>query len=94
MTDRDTGDFEGLPPDEATDSDEIGFEEPLDPPDHWSAANKYGTTPFEESLGEPIDLQLRAEVPDRPPRRNRGVPRSLQDEFDGSVHHIVGPDER
>jgi hypothetical protein len=94
MSDPDTGDFEGLPPAEATDPDEIGVEEPPDPPDRWVGATKYGTTPFEESVGEPIDLQLKAERPDviqRDP--NRGVPRELREQFDGSVHQIVDDDE-
>ncbi|HEY3258976.1 MAG TPA: hypothetical protein VGJ95_01690 [Pseudonocardiaceae bacterium] len=64
MTDRDTGDFEGLPPDEATDQDEVGELEYTDPPDDWAAADRYGTTPREENEGEPLSLRLTEELPE------------------------------
>jgi len=67
MTDRDTGDFEGLPPDEATDPDEVGEAEYTDPPDDWEAANRFGTTPREQSEGEPLSLRLTEEMPDDAP---------------------------
>ncbi|WP_414638016.1 hypothetical protein [Actinophytocola sp.] len=43
------------------------LEEALDPPEHYSGVNKWGTTPFEESQGEPLDSKLRAEQPDVQP---------------------------
>ncbi|MDX6738558.1 hypothetical protein [Actinocorallia sp. A-T 12471] len=36
----------------------------IDPPDRWSSAERYGTTEDEQREGEPLDLQLSAEVPD------------------------------
>ena len=64
MTDRDTGDFEGLSPEEATDSDEVGELESTDPPEDWTAADRWGVTPFEEAEGEPLSLRLTEELPD------------------------------
>jgi hypothetical protein len=96
MTDRDTGDYEGLSPEEALDSDEVGLEdEPLDPPDRWSGATRYGTTPFEESTGEPLDLQLRAEQPDvLRADSDEELPEELRDQYDGSVHHVIDTDQQ
>lgn len=66
MPDQDTGDFDGLPPDEATDSDERdeNDEEYTDPPDDWVAADRYGVTHREESEGSPLSLRLTEELPD------------------------------
>jgi hypothetical protein len=73
MTDRDTGDFEGLSPEEATDLDEVGEEECTDPPDDWQAADRFGTTPREQSEGEPLSLRLTEELPDgAPPEADEG----------------------
>jgi hypothetical protein len=47
------------------DSDPL--EEAMDPPESWSEADKYGTTPFEQSQGEPLDMKLDAEQPDVEP---------------------------
>jgi len=37
---------------------------PMPPLDHPQAVNQWGTTPFEERVGEPLDLRLRREQPD------------------------------
>ena len=58
MSDRNTGDFEGLPPDEATDPDEQPHEEDADPPEEWVAADRWGTTSREQREGEPLSLRL------------------------------------
>lgn len=69
-----------LRPMEALDSDEVrndGGDEVVDPPEHWSEADKYGMTPREEREGEPLDEKLAAEEPD--PSADRLLP---QDEAD------------
>lgn len=43
------------------------LEEGMDPPEEWSAADGYGTTPYEQSQGEDIDQKLAAERPDVQP---------------------------
>ena len=51
--------------------DDRGLEEPLDegysPPEKWSAGQRYGNTPLEESMGESIDQRLEQEVPEPDP---------------------------
>jgi hypothetical protein len=50
--------------------------DPLDtgiaPADHWSGANRYGTTPAEERAGEPLDMRLAEEEPDIDPYAEPG----------------------
>ncbi|GLZ28566.1 hypothetical protein Lesp02_07560 [Lentzea sp. NBRC 105346] len=36
----------------------------MDPPEHWSEADKYGTTPYEQSHPRPLDSRLAEEQPD------------------------------
>ncbi len=58
---------ETLTPSEALDEDELRadpLEAGIDPPEHWSAANRYGTTPREVREGEPLDRRLAEEEPD------------------------------
>jgi hypothetical protein len=43
------------------------LEEGMDPPEGWSEANRYGTTPYEQSQGEDLDRKLSAERPDVQP---------------------------
>lgn len=55
---------------EDLDEDRLGadpLEEGADPPEHWSEADRYGTTPFEQSQGEGLDRKLEAERPDVQP---------------------------
>lgn len=52
---------------ESLDSDEIGVSDGDDvvtPPDHWVAADKFGTTGQEEHDGESLDQKLAEEEPD------------------------------
>lgn len=52
---------------EQLDEDEMRvdpLEEGIEPPEHWSEASKYGTTPFEEHQGETLDQRLEQEEPD------------------------------
>ncbi|MCE7011414.1 hypothetical protein LWC34_52685 [Kibdelosporangium philippinense] len=36
----------------------------MDPPEHWSGADKYGTTPYEQSHPRPVGERLKEEQPD------------------------------
>jgi hypothetical protein len=78
-------DDQTLSPSESTDSDEVRNQDGdivVDPPDDWSAANRFGMTEREESEGESLDYKLSAEEPDvvpepgpaaeRPARVHRG----------------------
>lgn len=56
-----------LSPMESTDSDNVlndDGDEVVDPPEDWSAADKYGMTAEEEREGESLDDRLAAEEPD------------------------------
>jgi hypothetical protein len=61
------GPGETLNPSESTDSDEVRNDDGdivVDPPDHWSEADKFGMTAREEQEGESLDDRLAAEDPD------------------------------
>ena len=89
MSDQDSGDFEGLPPDEATDTDELLDEDDADAPEHWVAADRWGTTPREEAEGEPLSLRLTQEEPeDAPPEPDQPVADTPLEEL-----HLVDQDE-
>jgi hypothetical protein len=45
------------------------LEEGMDPPEHWSGADKYGTTPYEQRHPRPLDDRLDEERPDVDPDR-------------------------
>jgi hypothetical protein len=89
--------------DSLADSDR-GLADPLDegysPPEKWSAAQGYGNTPLEESLGESLDQRLEQEVPEPDPYEVAEA-EDLDDEVDepGSVAgderagRLVDPDE-
>ncbi|ONI84632.1 hypothetical protein ALI22I_29255 [Saccharothrix sp. ALI-22-I] len=36
----------------------------MDPPEHWTGADKYGTTPYEQAHPRPLDERLGEEQPD------------------------------
>jgi hypothetical protein len=97
MSDPDTGDFEGLRPQEATDSDERGETEYTDPPDDWTAADRFGTTPREQREGPPLSLRLTEELPeDAPPEPEQNMPPDPErpDDTDGPDRlHVVDTDE-
>lgn len=55
---------------EELDEDELGvdpLEEGVEPPERWSVAESYGTTPYEQEQGEDLDRKLAAERPDVEP---------------------------
>jgi hypothetical protein len=52
---------------ESTDSDEVRNDDGdivVDPPEHWSEANRFGMTEREEREGPSLDAKLAAEQPD------------------------------
>ncbi|GAB3008535.1 hypothetical protein [Saccharothrix stipae] len=52
---------------EQLDEDELGvdpLEEGVDPPEHWSGADRHGTTPREQREGETLDQRLAQEEPE------------------------------
>ena len=56
-----------LNPSEGTDSDEVRNRDGdivVDPPEHWSEADKFGMTAREEREGESLEDRLAAEEPD------------------------------
>jgi hypothetical protein len=55
---------------EDLDEDALGvdpLEEGMDPPEHWTEADKYGTTPYEQSHDRPLDERLAEEERDTRP---------------------------
>ena len=56
-----------LPPDEATDSDEVrnaDGDDVVDPPDDWQGADRFGMSSEEATRGESLDDKLSAETPE------------------------------
>jgi hypothetical protein len=61
---------------EQLDEDELAadpLEEGMDPPDHWSAADRYATPPREQREGEPVERRLAEEEPDIVPEGQRSA---------------------
>ncbi len=90
MSDRDSAEPETLSPSEALDEDDLRvdpLEEGVEPPEHWSAANRFGTTPREIREGEPMDQRLAEEVPDTEPEPvpERPLAATPADQLDESV---------
>lgn len=59
--------LDALPPDEATDSDELlnaDGDEVVDPPEGWHGADKFGLTQQEAVQGESLEDKLDAERPE------------------------------
>ena len=84
--------------------DDRGLEEPLDegfsPPEKYSAAQRWGNTPLEESLGETLDQRLEQEIPEPDPyeQAEREAETGEIAENDGEVGDVragrlVAPDE-
>ncbi|EHY90985.1 hypothetical protein ACWGRK_09725 [Saccharomonospora azurea] len=66
------------------------LEEGMDPPEHWSEADRYGTTPFEQQQGESLEERVRQEVPDVSPDAGRaGTPESVAATPDGELDETV-----
>jgi hypothetical protein len=86
--------------------DARGLPEPLDegysPPEKWSAGQRYGNTPLEESLGETLDQRVVQEISEGDPYvEAEDAPYSpddeeyLQDDQVGDIRagRLVAPDE-
>lgn len=98
MSDPDTGDFDGLPPQEALDTDERldGDDESVDPPDAWRGADRFGTTHAEEAAGAPLEDRLAEELPDEAPvddLPDQAVSDMPIDDLDESVDRRYGLEE-
>ncbi|GAB3157077.1 hypothetical protein [Amycolatopsis sp. NPDC004378] len=104
MSDRDAAEPESLAPSEALDEDELRvdpLEAGVEPPERWSAADRYGTTPSEVREGEPMDQRLAEEVPDTEPEPvpERPIAATPADELDETVedappdYEQVSPDD-
>lgn len=83
---------------ETLDEDDMGvdpLEGGMDPPDHWSAANRYGTTPLEQATDRPIDERLAEERPDVAiePAPERPLSVTPLDELDESIDDELIPGE-
>jgi hypothetical protein len=83
---------------EALDEDTMGvdpLEGGMDPPEDWSAATRYGTTPTEQTADRPLSERLAEERPDLrvDPARDRPVAVTSLEELDESVDDEVLPGE-
>jgi hypothetical protein len=65
------------------------------PPEHYSAGQGYGNTPWEEEHRETIDQRLDQEVPDEDPYAETGADELLDDGEVGRTRagRLVDPDE-
>jgi len=84
--------------------DDRGLEDPLDegysPPEKWSAAQRFGNTPLEESMGESLDQRLEQEQPEPDPyaaavdeARRSGLDAPDPEVGDARAGRLVEPDE-
>ncbi|WP_219924545.1 DUF5709 domain-containing protein [Nocardioides campestrisoli] len=78
-----------------------GLPDPLDegysPPEKWSAAQRFGNTPYEEATGETLDQRVAQEVPEPDPYEAAAEAESAEDVDDGEVGseragRLVDPD--
>lgn len=81
---------------ETLDEDDMGvdpLEGGMDPPEDWSAANRYGTTAIEQATDRPLAERLDEECPDLTPEAvpDRPGAASLLEELDESVDDEVIP---
>ncbi|MFC4001381.1 hypothetical protein ACFS2C_06480 [Prauserella oleivorans] len=67
------------------------LEEGMDPPEHWSEADRYGMTPAEQRQGETHEQRLAEERPDVGPADvpERPVAATPATELDESVDHVT-----
>ncbi|AUS77899.1 hypothetical protein C1701_05405 [Actinoalloteichus sp. AHMU CJ021] len=71
------------------------LEEGVEPPEDWSEANRFGTTPSEQRAGEGLDARLNEEVPDVGPvdAPDRGRAETPAEEVDELPPDDEFPDE-
>jgi hypothetical protein len=79
---------------ETLDEDDMGvdpLEGGMDPPEDWSAANRYGTTAIEQATARPLAERLDEECPDVLPEtaQDRAGAATLLEELDESVDDEV-----
>jgi hypothetical protein len=82
--------------------DDRGVAEPLDegysPPEKWSAGQRYGNTPLEESQGESLEQRVAQEVPEPDPYEQAAeeaadLDRDRTGEADERAGRLVAPDQ-
>lgn len=83
-----------LSPSEGLDADEVrnnDGDEVVDPPEGWSGADKFGTTPREEQEGESMDQRLAEEEPDVEPAEPLDTPVAAtpEDELTEDVDEVI-----
>lgn len=83
-----------LSPSEGLDADEVrndDGDEVVDPPEDWSGADKFGTTPREEQEGESLDQRLAEEEPDVEPAEPLDTPVAAtpEDELTEDVDEVI-----
>lgn len=83
-----------LSPSEGLDADEVrnnDGDEIVDPPEGWSGADKFGTTPREEQEGESLDQRLAEEEPDVEPAEplDKPVAATPEDELTEDVDEVI-----
>lgn len=83
-----------LSPSEGLDADEVrndDGDEVVDPPEDWSAADKFGTTQREEQEGESLNERLAEEEPDVEPAEplDKPVAATPEDELTEDVDEVV-----
>ncbi|MFD9893098.1 hypothetical protein ACFWY9_27455 [Amycolatopsis sp. NPDC059027] len=93
MSDRESAEPDTLTPSEALDEDELNvdpLEAGVEPPEHWSAANRHGTTPAEIREGEDLGTRLAEEEPDVTPEviRDRPIAATPAEQLDDSVDTV------
>lgn len=52
----------------------------MDPPEHWTAADKYGTTAYEQAHARPLDDRLDEEQPEEQPVLGEPAEESFHDD--------------
>ncbi|WP_246257749.1 hypothetical protein [Amycolatopsis anabasis] len=78
------------------------LEEGVEPPEHWTAADRFGTTANEQRAGESLEQKLHEEEADVQPEDvpDRPIAATPADELDGTIDDAppdvepVAPDER
>ncbi|PXY27570.1 hypothetical protein [Prauserella muralis] len=65
------------------------LEEGVEPPEHWSQADGYGNTPFEQQQGESLEQKVEQEEPDvtEPAVPERPIAATPAPELDDSIDH-------
>jgi len=99
VSDREAAEPETLSPSEALDEDDLRvdpLEAGVEPPEHSSAVDRYGTTPREVREGEPLGERLKQEEPDTEadPVPERPVAATPVTELDGSIEDAPADVER